>query len=146
MLTDINGRFCFHLKENNSSATCCVPCPVTGWIYSDRYPEKLRAASYVAVFSLLCTLFVLCTLLVGWKKNGIQAYWTIGLAASLSLLTTAFTIPLGHSPEPCYDSITPNDLHTNGACALSGAMLELGAMGTVVWSMCAILSYQSLNY
>lgn len=88
----------------------------------------------MAVISLACSLFLLCTYLIGWKSHVIQQYWAIGLTVSISLATIAFMIPLSVLPDLCYDSITPNNLHTDVACALSGAMLELGAMGVMVWS------------
>ena len=138
-LVDVQGRFCFRLTQDYVVTTCCVPCPVTEWIYSEQFPGKLQAANYMAVFSLTCSLFLLCTLLIGWKNNGVQSYWTVGLTASLSLITFAFTIPLSSPTDQCYDSITPNDLHSDTACAISGSMLELGAMGAVVWSKCAFL-------
>ena len=136
---DIQGRFCVYLTQHNSTTSCCLPCPVTRWIYSDQFPEKLQAANYMAVPSLASSLFLLCTYVVGWKRNGTQSYWTIGLTASLSLVTISFVIPVSSLPDLCYDSITPNNLHTDVACAFTGATLLLGAMGAVVWSKCAIL-------
>ena len=50
------------------------------------------------------------------------------------LIAIAFVIPLGTSPDFCYNDITPNDLHTDLSCGFTGAFVEAGAMGVVVWS------------
>ena len=46
----------------------------------------------------------------------------------------AFIIPLGTKPNQCHDAVTPNDLHSDAACAVSGVLLEAGAMAGTVWS------------
>ena len=56
-----------------------------------------------------------------------------GLCAD-EIVQLAFIIPLGTKPNHCYDAVTPNDLHSDASCALSGVLLEAGAMAGTIWS------------
>jgi hypothetical protein len=47
-------------------------------------------------------------------------------------------IPLGASPEQCYNEITPNDMYSSLACAFSGAFLIAGGLSIAVWSKCLL--------
>jgi hypothetical protein len=44
-----------------------------------------------------------------------------------------FIIPLGAKPNQCFDDITPNDMQSSKACALSGAFIILGGWSGVMW-------------
>lgn len=44
-----------------------------------------------------------------------------------------FIIPLGAHPNQCFNDITPNDMHSSRACALSGAFLLAGGWCGVMW-------------
>lgn len=51
-----------------------------------------------------------------------------------------FVIPLTARPGRCHDLITPNDMHTNGACALSGTLLHFGGCAGVMWLLLRALT------
>ena len=34
-LTDLPGRFCAPVPSVNGTVNCCLPCPITSWVYSD---------------------------------------------------------------------------------------------------------------
>lgn len=33
--TDLNGRFCAPVPSAEGTVQCCLPCPITDWVYSD---------------------------------------------------------------------------------------------------------------
>lgn len=52
----------------------------------------------------------------------------------------AFIIPLGTKPNQCFNEITPNDMKSNGSCAISGAFLLFGGWAVVIWVFCRALA------
>jgi hypothetical protein len=38
---------------------CCLPCPMTDWVYPDRFETLTAVANWVAAFSVLCCVFLL---------------------------------------------------------------------------------------
>jgi hypothetical protein len=51
-----------------------------------------------------------------------------------------FVIPLAAEPDQCFDTITPNDMHTLSVCGASGAMLMFGGWCGVMWAFLRSLS------
>ena len=51
-----------------------------------------------------------------------------------------FIIPLVARPDQCYDTITPNDMHTSPVCAISGACIHFGGWAGVMWLFMRSLS------
>ncbi|KAI9679888.1 MAG: hypothetical protein M1817_004903 [Caeruleum heppii] len=45
----------------------------------------------------------------------------------------SFIIPLAAKPKQCYNKITPNDLHSDATCAVTGAFLLAGGWWSVMW-------------
>jgi hypothetical protein len=62
-------------------------------------------------------------------------------ALSLTGVQLAFIIPLGAKPEQCYNSITPNDMHSDLSCAFSGSFLLFGGWMVVIWSFIRTLAF-----
>ena len=132
--TDVLRRFCVDLTKEGSTTSCCLPCPLTHWVYSDSFPQQTRIANYVSIMSLICNTFLLLTFLIIPQENSHRHYLSTGLTVSLNAIAVAFIIPLGTDPDFCYNAITPNNLHTDLSCAFTGVLVEAGAMGAVVWS------------
>ena len=103
-------------------------------MYTNAFERNNRVANYVSIISLICNAFLLVTFFVLPQEKSHRHYLSIGLTISLILIAIAFVIPIGANPNFCYNDITPNDLHTDAACAVTGIFVEAGAMGTVVWS------------
>lgn len=133
-VADILGRVCMQFGSNTTTLSCCLPCPVFEWIYSDDFAVKARSANTIAIIALILEAFVLLTYMTLPEEEHHQDYLSVGLTISLMLVAAAFIAPLATSLEPCHNAITPNDFHTNATCAVSGMLLEIGAMGCVVWS------------
>lgn len=119
--------------------SCCLPCPSTDWVYSDGFDNQARIANYVSIISLVLNTFLLVTFIAIPGEKSHRHYLSIGLTVSLILIAIAFVIPLGTKPDFCHNAITPNNLHTDASCGTTGAFLELGAMGAVVWSKIYVL-------
>lgn len=50
-----------------------------------------------------------------------------------ALMSLGFIVPLAAKPQQCYNGITPNDMHSNTTCAISGAFLIAGGWCGVMW-------------
>lgn len=118
----------------NASLSCCLPCPVTHWMYSDGFPLKIRVASGLAILSLLGSTFAFCTTAYLPASQTNQDYMGVRLFACLIMISLAFVIPLGTDPDTCQDAITPNNWHTDASCAVTGSLLILGTTGAAFWS------------
>lgn len=114
---------------------------MTDWVFNDKFKEREPVSSYVGIASLVCNALLLLTYLVLPEEKSHRHYLSIGLTVSVVLLSIAFIIPLGTKPEMCADDITPDNMHSDTSCAWTGALLQVGAMGTVVWSTFPCLTY-----
>ena len=56
-----------------------------------------------------------------------------------------FIISLGAKPDQCFDAITPNDMHTNLACAWTGACLIAGGFCTIMWGASKLSPPESIR-
>ncbi|KAK3710100.1 hypothetical protein LTR37_010531 [Vermiconidia calcicola] len=130
---DVAGRLCTTFTQDASATSCCLPCPTTYWVWSDSFFWHALIANYISIISLVCHCFLLLTFALIPEEKSHRHYLSIGLTVSFILIAIAFIIPLGTKPEFCYNDITPHDLHTDRSCAATGAIVEAGAMGAVVW-------------
>lgn len=119
-----------------------MPCPATDWAYSDDFNKQSLIANYVSLASLVLNILLLLSFIVLPEEKSHRHYMSIGLTVSLILMNIAFVIPLGTKPDYCYNDITPNDLHTDLSCGFTGALVEAGAMGVVVWSTWTLISFK----
>jgi hypothetical protein len=131
---DIAARFCTTIDQGRQSTSCCLPCPATDWIFNDGFQDKVNLASYLSILSLVCNVFLLATFLLLPREKSHRHYLSVGLTASFILIAISFIIPLGTKPDMCYNDITPHTEKTQASCAATGVLVELGAMGAVVWS------------
>ncbi|KAI7528764.1 hypothetical protein KC331_g15577 [Hortaea werneckii] len=124
------GRFCGAFRPD---LTCCLPCPLEYWSYSDEFSQNVDSAHWVNLPAMVCQIFLLLTFVVLPPEKSHRHYLSVGLCLALILLELGFIVPLAAKPEMCADSITPQDLHSDLSCGWSGALLELGAMAGVIW-------------
>ncbi|KAJ4173950.1 hypothetical protein NW754_012941 [Fusarium falciforme] len=125
----VDGRLC----QTVGTMQCCLPCPMTDWVYPDRFETLTAVANWVAAFSVLCCVF----LLLSWaclpvdKTN--RHYLSICLTFAVLLMNLGFVIPLAARPDQCYNEITPHSMKTSQVCGASGAFLLLGGWAGVMW-------------
>ncbi|KAK5133434.1 hypothetical protein LTR08_007773 [Meristemomyces frigidus] len=125
-----DGRFCGNIS---SELSCCLPCPLEKWVYSNAFEHNVNVAYWLNIPALLCQVALLASFVVLPGERGHGQYLSVGLCVSLILFEMAFIIPLGTKPEFCHDAVTPNDMHSDASCAWSGVLLEAGAMAGTVW-------------
>ncbi|OAA73239.1 GPCR, family 2-like protein [Cordyceps fumosorosea ARSEF 2679] len=133
----VDGRLCQKIADG---IQCCLPCPLTNWVYPDSFNTIGTVANWVATASAICCLY----LLLSWaflpvdKTN--RHYLSICLTAGVFLMNLGFIVPLAARPEQCYDRITPHGMKTSSVCGASGAFLILGGWSGVMWAFLRSLS------
>lgn len=133
----VDGRLCQKIADGMQ---CCLPCPLSDWVYPDSFRTIGAVANWIATVSALCCLY----LLLSWaflpvdKTN--RHYLSICLTAGVFLMNMGFVVPLAAQPDQCYDPITPHGMATSSVCGASGALLILGGWSGVMWAFLRSLS------
>jgi len=128
---EISARFC---SNATTELTCCLPCPITHWVFADKFDAHAPVANYVSIAAFVCNVLLLLTFAVVPEEKSHRHYLSVSMTVSLLLLALAFIIPLGTKPDLCYNDITPHNMHSDMSCAWTGALFLAGAMGVIVWS------------
>ncbi|KAL6715922.1 hypothetical protein ACLMJK_006883 [Lecanora helva] len=129
------GRFCAPVPTLEGTVNCCLPCPITDWVYSDEFDVIPKAANWLNVAGMVCSVSMLATFFVLPISRTNRHYLTVGLVIALG-----FIIPLAANPDQCHDSITPNDMYSDMTCAFSGAFLLFGGFAAIFWGFLRSLS------
>ena len=69
-----------------SALSCCLPCPIEHWVYSDAFLSKIRTAYWFNVPALLGQVFLLVTFAVLPAEKGHGHYLSVGLVSSMVML------------------------------------------------------------
>lgn len=133
----VDGRLCHKLSE---TLTCCLPCPMTEWVYPDNFTTLTGAGDWVATVSAICCLFLLLSWLCLPVEKTNRHYLSICLTMAVALMNLGFVIPLAAQPEQCYNSITPHSMQTSPVCGVSGGILLFGGWAGVMWAFIRSLS------
>lgn len=136
----VDGRFCAPVNEIKEGLFCCLPCPLTDYLYPKSFSEVYRVAEALNVAGLICLVFLLVTFIVLPAEKTRRHYLSYCLIIAAIWMALGFVIPLGTKPNQCYDEITPNDMYSSMACAFSGAFLIAGGMSMGVWIFIRALS------
>ncbi|CRK31999.1 hypothetical protein BN1708_005636 [Verticillium longisporum] len=126
----IDGRLCQNITETLS---CCLPCPMTEWVYPDYFETLTAVANWICVASVLCCLFLLLSWAFLPVDKTSRHYLSISLVCAVMLMNMGFVIPLAAQPQECINDITPHNMHTSGVCGASGSFLLLGGFAGVMW-------------
>lgn len=136
----LDGRFCAPVPSAEGTVDCCLPCPITDWVYSDDFNTIPKAANWLNVGGMVCSMSLLLSFIVLPVQKTNRHYLTIGLVVAICFLQLGFIIPLGANPEQCHDAITPNDMYSDMSCAFSGAFLLFGGFAAIMWGFLRSLS------
>ncbi|KXT07624.1 hypothetical protein AC578_10148 [Pseudocercospora eumusae] len=136
----IDGRFCAPIVELPGQPTCCLPCPATKYAYSDSFNTYNVVSEWLNVLGLILLTFMLLSYVLLPAQQTRSHYLSVCLVVSVMMITLGFTIPLGATPEQCYDAITPNDMYTSNACAWGGAFIIAGGLTAMMWIFIRALS------
>ncbi|KAI5375043.1 hypothetical protein J4E82_006343 [Alternaria postmessia] len=132
----VDGRFCAPYGQS----VCCLPCPLTDFLYPESFNTAYRVAEALNVAGLICLVILLITYPVLPADKTRRHYLSYCLIIAAILMALGFVIPFGAQPEQCYDEITPNDMYSSLTCAFSGAFLISGGMSMAVWIFIRALS------
>lgn len=136
----LDGRFCAPVPSAEGTVDCCLPCPITDWVYSDDFNTIPKAANWLNVAGMVCSMSLLLSFIVLPVQKTNRHYLTIGLVVAICFMQLGFIIPLGAKPEQCNDAITPNDMYSDMSCAFSGAFLLFGGFAAILWGFLRSLS------
>ncbi|KAI1277087.1 hypothetical protein F5Y07DRAFT_112674 [Xylaria sp. FL0933] len=132
----IAGRLC----SNITGASCCLPCPLTDWVYPDNFKTATKSADWVNVAGMIGCAFLLLSWIVLPVERTHRHYLSICLTVAVVFMNLGFIIPLAGNPDQCYNEITPHGQDSSSICAASGAFLLLGGWGGVLWVFLRALS------
>ncbi|KAI0195926.1 hypothetical protein F4808DRAFT_323664 [Astrocystis sublimbata] len=132
----ISGRLC----SNITGASCCLPCPLTDWVYSDNFETATQSAEWVNVAGMVGCAFLLLSWFALPVEKTHRHYLSICLTVAIVFMNLGFIIPLAAKPEECFNEITPHGQDSSATCAASGAFLLLGGWGGVIWVFLRALS------
>ncbi|KAL7902179.1 putative G-protein coupled receptor [Trichoderma sp. SZMC 28014] len=133
----VDGRLC---QAISGSIDCCLPCPMTDWVYPDSFSTIGTVANWIATVSVICCVFLLLSWAVLPVDKTNRHYLSICFTLGILIMNMGFVIPLAAEPDQCFDTITPNDMHTLSVCGASGAMLMFGGWCAVMWAFLRSLS------
>ncbi|KAK0387643.1 hypothetical protein NLU13_3888 [Sarocladium strictum] len=133
----VDGRFCQRMTEQIS---CCLPCPITDWVYPDYFDTLTQVANGVATASVVCCIFLLLSWLCLPVDKTNRHYLSICLTIGVFIMNLGFVVPLIAQPNQCYDKITPNGMASNKLCGASGTFLLLGGFSGLMWAFMRSLS------
>lgn len=77
---DIPGRLCQELKPGLS---CCLPCPITDWVYADYFQTSSDVASWVSVVGAICCVFLLLSYAVLPVEKTGRHYLSISIVSAV---------------------------------------------------------------
>jgi hypothetical protein len=136
----LNGRFCAPVPQIGRDLICCLPCPITDFLYPEEFQTYYRVAEGLNVAGLVALLFLLISFMCLPAEKTRKHYLSYCLIIGIGFLTLGFVVPFGVQPDQCYDEITPNDMFSNTTCAFSGAFIIAGGLATGVWIFIRALS------
>ncbi|GAW18262.1 hypothetical protein ANO14919_077360 [Xylariales sp. No.14919] len=132
----VSGRLC----SNLTGASCCLPCPLTDWVYPDNFKTATQSADWINVAGMVGCGFLLLSWVVLPVERTHRHYLSICLTVAVVFMNLGFIIPLAGKPEQCFNEITPHGQDSSSICAASGAFLLLGGWGGVLWVFLRALS------
>jgi len=69
--------------------TCCLPCPLTDWVYPDSFNTLGVAAEWIAVAGAACCVFLLLSWLVLPVEKTHRHYLSICLTIAVMLMNVS---------------------------------------------------------
>ncbi|KAH8699280.1 hypothetical protein BGW36DRAFT_426949 [Talaromyces proteolyticus] len=137
----IAGRWCREFLFESNSVSCCLPCPAAAFRFSKEFTKKLDLASWCSAAILFLFILFAITFVVLPPKVTHRHYLTSSAGFGFVIFSMAFIVSLSHSPEQCYDDITPNDNYSDTMCATTGILLILG-----IWIVAFTCFFRALSF
>ncbi|KAL2829380.1 hypothetical protein BJY01DRAFT_255023 [Aspergillus pseudoustus] len=122
----IGGRWCKEI----ATISCCFPCPIADWRYSDDF--TLEMVPWIGVFGIVLLVIALLSFAVLPTSTTSRHYLTTSPIIGFTFMAVAFVIPSSPNISECRNEITPNDWLSENYCALSGSLLIYGVWVVVI--------------
>ncbi|KAI1433633.1 hypothetical protein GGR50DRAFT_476484 [Xylaria sp. CBS 124048] len=132
----VSGRLCSPVL----GPSCCLPCPLTDWVYPDNFRTATKSANWVTVVGMIGCVFLILSWIVLPVEKTHRHYLSICLTVAVMFMNLGFIIPLAGHPDQCFNEITPNSQESSSVCAASGSFLLLGGWAGVLWVFLRALS------
>ncbi|KAL2757166.1 hypothetical protein ACRALDRAFT_1062782 [Sodiomyces alcalophilus JCM 7366] len=133
----LDGRLC---QSPNGDTICCLPCPISNWVYPDSFDTLTDVANWISVVGTACCVFLLLSWACLPVENTNRHYLSICLTVAVIFMNLGFIVPLAARPSQCMNDITPHDMHSLPICGVSGSFLLFGGFAGVVWAFLRALS------
>ena len=83
---DLEGRLCQKITKD---VQCCLPCPVTEWIYADSFHRITVLVEWAACLSVLCCMFLMVSWAILPVAETKRHYLTVCLTAGVLLMSVS---------------------------------------------------------
>lgn len=85
----IEARLC---QEIAGGLTCCLPCPITDWVYADYFDTSSDVASWVSVVGIIaCAFLLLSYAFLPVEKTG-RHYLSISIVCAVVFMHVSFVL------------------------------------------------------
>ncbi|KAF2805963.1 uncharacterized protein BDZ99DRAFT_100761 [Mytilinidion resinicola] len=136
----VDGRFCAPAPQIHPGLYCCVPCPITDYLYPESFVTWYRIAEGLSIGGVVSCLFLLISFIALPLEKTRRHYLSYCMVVGILFVGLGFVVPLAVRPPQCYDEVTPNDMYSNLTCAFSGAFIIAGGLSMTVWIFVRVLS------
>ncbi|GAM84746.1 hypothetical protein ANO11243_027470 [Dothideomycetidae sp. 11243] len=141
--TNVTGVYYDQARICLPTTDCCLPCPITQFIFDDRMALVNNLVAIFNTVSLGLAVFVLASF------GALPSYFTHSSFDKSSIVTAVVLVNIGfmvpwiagstHTASEvsvvCADPVTPNDMHSSPVCAVSGFSSVFGALALMTWAL-----------
>lgn len=98
----VDGRLCQVITKD---LTCCLPCPVTDWVYPNYFNTLSTVANWLSVVGALCCVFLLLSYAFLPVDKTLRHYLSISIVSAVVFMNVRHSPA---SPHGCASSfLTP---------------------------------------
>ncbi|GAO18772.1 hypothetical protein UVI_02052620 [Ustilaginoidea virens] len=90
----VDGRLCQTITED---LKCCLPCPLTRWVYPDSFDTLTLAANWVATVGLISCIYLLASWVVLPVEKTCRHYLSVCMTLSILLISICWQVLVGRS-------------------------------------------------
>lgn len=88
--TDVGGRLC---QQVGPDLRCCLPCPMTDWVYPHSFNVISAAANWMATISALCCILLLASWAFLPVEKTSRHYLSVCLTVGVLLMNVSVERP-----------------------------------------------------
>lgn len=80
--------------------TCCLPCPITDWVYPDSFSTLSDVASWISVVGTVACLFLLVSYAFLPVEKTNRHYLSISIVSAVAIMNVSLFYLLSPAPVP----------------------------------------------